>query len=118
MPTVTSAVGRLPRPTSTATVATAVVTAATGETTPTVDTTIARHQGNLVHANVFMTEGIIRRLVEAAGFDVVAVHPPRDPFITFDDDIEFDDEEPLLAGQHSIGQGVCIARRPGALPEG
>jgi len=75
-------------------------------------TVAARHNGTQVHANVFMNADIIRRLVEGAGFDVVAVHPPHTPFIQVPQLIEIRGEESLPAGPSAMGQGICVARTP------
>lgn len=71
-----------------------------------------RSAGSLVHANVFMSPDIIRRLVEGVGFEVLDIHRPLDPFIEVPETIEFSSDAPIPPGNHPMGQGVCIARKP------
>ncbi|MDG2114594.1 MAG: hypothetical protein P8N02_18530 [Actinomycetota bacterium] len=56
-----------------------------------------------------MTDEIIRRLVETAGFEIVATHRPEETFIEVGEDLKFPGEPTLRSGQYTFGQGICVA---------
>jgi 2-polyprenyl-3-methyl-5-hydroxy-6-metoxy-1,4-benzoquinol methylase len=65
------------------------------------------------HANVFMSREIVERLVTGAGFEIASISRPDDGSVHFPVAVELPGEPTMPAGVHRLGQGVCIARKPG-----